>query len=115
MLIDHRNLNRSVEYDPAAEIAAIGPGHTVDDVAGALGPLQRFFPRPFERQHNGEKSLVEPFIRNFQKFNNNAGRVYFQGTPWSDALQALSHFSYHYSRCQMLLCDIQGGAYVDGL
>lgn len=64
---------------------------------------------------NGGRMLVEPFIRNFQKFNDNSGRVYFQGSSWSDALQALSHFSYHYSHGQALLCDVQGGAYVDRL
>lgn len=58
-----------------------------------------------------EKRLIEPFIPKFQKFNSNAGWVFFRGTPWSDALQALSHFSYHHSGAQVLLCDIQGGIY----
>ncbi|KAI7779825.1 hypothetical protein LA080_000323 [Diaporthe eres] len=31
MLIDTRNLNKNIEYDPATKIATISPGHTVDD------------------------------------------------------------------------------------
>lgn len=32
-----------------------------------------------------------------------------------DVLQALSHFSYHRSAGQFLLCDLQGGIYRDGV
>lgn len=49
VLIDARNLNKEIEYDPATKIAAVSPGHTVDDVAGALVPLQRFFPSGHSR------------------------------------------------------------------
>lgn len=49
MLIDTRNLNQNIEYDQATKIAAISPGHTVEDVAGALGPHQRFFPSGHSR------------------------------------------------------------------
>lgn len=62
-----------------------------------------------------EKRLVEPFIKNFKKFHSTDGWVYLPGDPWSDALQALSHFSYHNSGSQVLLCDIQGGRYQEGL
>lgn len=78
-------------------------------------PVVLNVPSIWSSQRTGQKRLVEPFIRNFQKFNSNGGWVYFPGTPWSDALQALSHFSYHLSGGQMLLCDIQGGIYSDGL
>jgi hypothetical protein len=61
-----------------------------------------------------EQRLVEPFINNFYKFNKNSGSVYHEGTFWSDALQALSHFSYHWTG-DMVLCDIQGGVYHDKL
>jgi hypothetical protein len=64
---------------------------------------------------SSEQRLVEPFIWNFQRFNNNGGQVSLQGTFWSDALQALSHFSYHRSLGQVVLCDIQGGVYKDRL
>lgn len=49
MLIDARNLNKNIEYDPATKIATISPGHTVEDVTAALGPLQRFFPSGHSR------------------------------------------------------------------
>lgn len=42
----------------------------------------------------GQKSLVEPMIQNFEKFNSNSGWV-ATGTSWYSVMQALSHFSYH--------------------
>jgi Alpha-kinase family len=54
------------------------------------------------------KVLVEPFIENYQKFNSNSGWV-APSTPWSEVMQALSHFTYHSSNGEYLLCDIQGG------
>ncbi|KAG6368674.1 hypothetical protein INS49_002887 [Diaporthe citri] len=86
------------------------------NATGVIGmPVVLNVPAIWTSQIDGERRLVEPFIKDFQKFNSNAGLVYFQGTPWSDALQALSHFSYHHSHGRMLLCDIQGGIYTDGL
>lgn len=59
---------------------------------------------------SGVNYLIEPFIEGFQKFNSNTG--------WADtssqaaqAMQALSHFSYHFSKREFLLCDVQGGIY----
>ncbi|EXA30311.1 hypothetical protein FOVG_18308 [Fusarium oxysporum f. sp. pisi HDV247] len=49
MLIDTRNLNKTIEYDPATKVAAISPGHTVEDVSRFLGPLGRFFPSGHSR------------------------------------------------------------------
>ncbi|KAH8162630.1 hypothetical protein CIB48_g5614 [Xylaria polymorpha] len=63
----------------------------------------------------GIKALIEPMIENFEKFNSNSGWVADTGDPWSEAMQALSHFSYHNSGGQLLLCDLQGGSYQDGL
>ena len=53
----------------------------------------------------GQKFLSEPRIRNFQKFNSNTGHV----APENLVAQALSHFSYHYSDGNTILCDLQGG------
>jgi hypothetical protein len=54
----------------------------------------------------GQKMLVEPMITGeYFKFNSNTG--YSSGD--SDAMQALSHFSYHESGGEYLLCDLQGG------
>lgn len=62
--------------------------------------------------NSGVHYLIEPFIEGFKKFNSNTG--------WADnsceaaqAMQALSHFSYHFSRREFLLCDVQGGLYPD--
>jgi hypothetical protein len=54
------------------------------------------------------KCLQEPFIDNYQKFNSNTGWA-DDGTPWPRVMQALSHFSYHVSGGQYVLCDLQGG------
>ncbi len=63
---------------------------------------------------NGTKSLIEPFIEDFEKFNSNSGWS-GNGTAWHDVMQALSHFSYHMSGGFMVLCDLQGGVYADGV
>lgn len=62
----------------------------------------------------GQKTLVEPFIQNFQKFNSNTGWRDASGTPWNLVMQSLSHFSYHISGGRLVLCDLQGGIYSDG-
>ncbi|ESZ89805.1 hypothetical protein SBOR_9811 [Sclerotinia borealis F-4128] len=59
------------------------------------------------------KCLIEPMIDNFQKFNSNSGWAASENI-WDDAMQALSHFSYHDSNRQFLLCDLQGGSYSNG-
>lgn len=51
--------------------------------------------------------LVEPFIKNFQKFNSNSGWVCDGDDQWNHALQALSHFSYHALGGQLVFCDLQ--------
>ncbi|KAK2808765.1 hypothetical protein FQN50_004437 [Emmonsiellopsis sp. PD_5] len=60
----------------------------------------------------GQKILCEPFIENYQKFNSNSG---WNDTSrgWGEVMQALSHFSYHISGGNYLLCDLQGGFYQD--
>jgi len=63
----------------------------------------------------GVKCMVEPYIENFEKFNSNSGWVNPNSGEWGDAIQALSHFSYHYTNGRYLLCDLQGGTYRNGL
>lgn len=60
----------------------------------------------------GEMCLAEPLIQDFQKFNSNTGWEAPLEDQYSDAMQALSHFSYNNSGT-MVLCDIQGGIYQD--
>jgi len=71
-------------------------------------------PEIWQNVDEGTKCLVEPMIENFEKFNSNTGWVQTAGGVWSEAMQALSHFSYHNSGGQLLLCDLQGGVYRDG-
>lgn len=59
------------------------------------------------------KCLVEPMIEDFRKFNSNSGWTPGTEQGWCEAMQALSHFSYHNSARQLLLCDLQGGACSD--
>lgn len=58
----------------------------------------------------GRKVLCEPFIENYSKFNSNTGWA-DSSTPWPQVMQALSHYSYHVSNRNYLLCDVQGGIY----
>ncbi|KAJ7213155.1 kinase-like domain-containing protein [Mycena pura] len=71
-------------------------------------------PQIWEMIATGAKVLVEPMIENFEKFNSNTGWASNTGGAWSDAMQALSHFSFHNSNGEFLLCDLQGGVYSDG-
>ena len=75
--------------------------------------------RWFEDDYGNEEAeeqltLVEPFIENYVKFNSNSGWVAKDQGSWGELMQALSHFSYHISGGQFLLCDLQGGIYRDG-
>ncbi|KAH7308492.1 elongation factor 2 kinase [Stachybotrys elegans] len=60
----------------------------------------------------GQKHLCEPFIQNYQRFNSNTGWTDYS-VAWGEVMQALSHFSYHTSGGNYLLCDLQGGIYHD--
>lgn len=56
------------------------------------------------------KVLIEPFIENMRKYNSNSG-WFRSGSGWVRVMQALSHFSYHITGGEELLCDIQGADY----
>eukprot|EP00516_Mucochytrium_quahogii_P011074 CAMPEP_0203784622 /NCGR_PEP_ID=MMETSP0100_2-20121128/564_1 /ASSEMBLY_ACC=CAM_ASM_000210 /TAXON_ID=96639 /ORGANISM=" , Strain NY0313808BC1" /LENGTH=295 /DNA_ID=CAMNT_0050686615 /DNA_START=258 /DNA_END=1146 /DNA_ORIENTATION=+ len=62
----------------------------------------------------GQKAMIEPFIENYEKFNSNSGWK-SDSSPWPRVMQALSHFSYHISRSNLVLCDLQGGVYREGV
>ncbi|KAL6048918.1 Alpha-type protein kinase domain-containing protein [Balamuthia mandrillaris] len=64
---------------------------------------------------SNRKVLVEPYVENWQKFNSNTGWVSDDDVPWHRVMQALSHFSYHASGGQFVLCDLQGGVYSNGV
>lgn len=65
-------------------------------------------PTVWTDSETGKKQLIEPFIESFEKFNGWAGWV-AKGAPYMDAIQALSHYSYHVSNRQFLLYDLKGG------
>eukprot|EP00961_Rhodomonas_salina_P135874 1827896-Rhodomonas_salina.1 len=56
----------------------------------------------------GQKVLQEPMIDDWQKFNSNSGWADVDD-PWSRVMQALSHFSFHTTGGEFVLCDLQGG------
>lgn len=58
----------------------------------------------------GTKHLIEPFIEDYIKFNSNSGWA-DDDEGWPRAMQALSHFSYHVTGGNFVLCDLQGGIY----
>ncbi len=65
------------------------------------------------------KVLLERYINGaYEKFNSNGGWWRTQGTPGtfdlSLKMQALSHFSYHITGRNYLLCDLQGAVTEDG-
>lgn len=68
------------------------------------------FDKDARRNWAGSKVLCEPFIQNYQKFNSNTGWNH-DTRHWASAMQALSHFSYHISGGNYVLCDLQGGVY----
>ena len=55
---------------------------------------------------------MEPFINAYTKFNSNSGHVF--PSKHSDMMQALSHFSYHNSGGEYVLCDLQGAFHGSG-
>lgn len=62
--------------------------------------------RPGEQLKPGECVLIEPFIgEDYEKFNSNTG---WQNHQCGLTMGAFSHFSYHMSNGQELLCDLQG-------
>ena len=50
--------------------------------------------------------LLEPYVHNWRKFNSNTGWCR-DDTVTGEVMQALSHFSYHTSGGQFVLCDLQ--------
>eukprot|EP01033_Poteriospumella_lacustris_P023339 gene23339-gene18514 len=66
-------------------------------------------PQVWQDSRSGSKFLLEPYIEDYQKFNSNSGWVTNGRTFWGRVMQALSHYSYHVSGGQFLLCDLQGG------
>lgn len=75
-------------------------------------PIRVFIPSVHrfgsDSPYPGMVYLREPYIEDYDKWNSNSG-WYDNSTEWADVMQALSHFSYHASGGQHVLCDLQGG------
>jgi len=53
------------------------------------------------------KVLIEPYLPTYRRFNSNSGWAATAG-GWDDAMQALSHWSYHTTSGQLVLADLHG-------
>jgi hypothetical protein len=60
-------------------------------------PVTLINPDILESQATKKRYLVEPMIKIFEHFNSNTGCAPEKGPKWIDAMQALSHYSYHIS------------------
>ena len=69
---------------------------------------------PAPRFNPPKHLLLEPLIRNFVKYNSNSGWTLDDGSFYDEIAQALSHYTYHCTRGNLLLCDIQGGRFNKG-
>lgn len=58
--------------------------------------------------NSGIPYLVEPLIRYFKKFTSNSGWIDDDGEWATRAMEAFSHYTYHSSRGDLLVCDLQG-------
>ena len=94
-----------------------GGGAGARAIAALGGALQLNVPEVFSQLGTGLvpghrpgaiQCLVEPYVHGFRKYNSNSGFVGGSDAV-SDALQALSHYSYHASGGMLVLCDLQCG------
>lgn len=95
-------------------IQAFNAGQFIDKIIRMNRPTVWKLDYNEHPQWAGKRIIVEPYIENFQKFNSNTGWSANE-TPWPKIMQALSHFSYHVTAGQCVLCDLQGGIYADGV
>jgi hypothetical protein len=56
----------------------------------------------------GKKYLVEPLIRYFTKFTSNNGWITNVEGWCGEAMEAFSHYTYHRSGGNLIVCDLQG-------
>mmetsp|Transcript_32613 Transcript_32613/g.53215 ORF Transcript_32613/g.53215 Transcript_32613/m.53215 type:complete len:244 (-) Transcript_32613:1548-2279(-) len=54
------------------------------------------------------KYLVEPLIRNFTKFTSNNGWISDEEGWRGEAMEAFTHYTYHRSGGNLIVCDLQG-------
>ncbi|KAI9149039.1 Vegetative incompatibility protein [Paramyrothecium foliicola] len=95
---------------------ALGIIHQFNKARIVVQPIKLNMPSIWRFQQDclpewaGMRHLCEPYIMHFQKFTDNLG-WHQRSEGWPEVMQALSHFSYHVTDGQLLLCDLQGGIY----
>jgi hypothetical protein len=57
---------------------------------------------------SGIKYLVEPLVRNYEKFTSNTGWIGDTSNWEVRCMEAFTHYSYHHMGGQMMICDLQG-------
>jgi len=57
---------------------------------------------------SGIKYLVEPFIPKYEKFTSNNGYIADTKTVRVRCMEAFTHYSYHHTGGEMIVCDLQG-------
>jgi len=63
----------------------------------------------YEDKASGLFYICEPYLDlEFVKYNNNCGYVSDEGSYENEAVQALCHFSYHFSRHKIMFVNLQG-------
>ncbi|CZS93374.1 uncharacterized protein RAG0_03704 [Rhynchosporium agropyri] len=90
--------------------------------AGISTVLSREMIFKFRGNDSTEAEIEMDTIFHSGSFMNVWEEIYTAGDRWTpmagnasgDVMQALSHFSYHVSYGQLLLCDLQGGVYQNG-
>ncbi|KAI1798734.1 kinase-like protein [Daldinia bambusicola] len=105
----HYNLDIKAVYK-ALEIVNLFNSHKIINKTIRLNVPGVWVFTNSSREWAGRYVLCEPFIQNYEKFNSGTGWV-DTSTRWGEVMQALSHFSYHVTGGQFVLCDIQGGIY----
>lgn len=58
--------------------------------------------------NSGIQYLAEPLIRNFKKFTSNSGWIDNDGSWMTEAMEAFSHYTYHMTCGELIVCDLQG-------
>ncbi|CAJ1968337.1 unnamed protein product [Cylindrotheca closterium] len=56
----------------------------------------------------GRRYIVEPLIRDYDKFTSNTGWIGDTSNWQVRCMEAFTHYTYHKSGGQMIVCDIQG-------
>ncbi|CAF2070575.1 unnamed protein product [Rotaria magnacalcarata] len=113
--VDSRKLDRYWSEDIEASRVAQNFSNKYNEYMNTSKPIYFIIPivhhcsnnigQPFK---SCERVLIEPYLGDsYEKFNTNHGMI-IQSSTQGFSMPTLSHFSYHISGGQYLLCDLQG-------